>query len=211
MSENKRYYWYKMKTDFFDEMIIKFLKTQKKGETMILLFQKIMLFSLKTDGYIYYKKMFPTFEEELALAIGAKPNIIKGLLEILMNFEAVEKVNETTYYIKMLEDCVGSETDSAQKMRRKREAEKSQCDHNVAQCPPEIEKEKDIDKELYQEKRKTPSSFSDEKKGGRYRQQNNFYKNKKELLHKSRSYDLAEIQREIETQELVYKPTKHEN
>ena len=204
MSENKRYYWYKMKTDFFEEMIIKFLKKQKKGDTMILLFQKIMLCSLKNDGYIYYKKMFPTFEEELALSIGAKPNIIKELLDILIKFEAIEKIDESTYYIKMIENCVGSETDSAQKMRRKREAEKSQCDHNVTHCSPEIEKdtEKETEKELYQSKSKTPASFSSEKKGGGVSSQKNYYGyGKKPLLHKGTAYDLAEIQKIINQSE----------
>ena len=209
MSENKRYYWYKMKTDFFEEMIIKFLKKQKKGDTMILLFQKIMLCSLKNDGYIYYKRMFPTFAEELALAIGAKPDIIRDLLDILIKFEAIEKVDENTYYIKMIENCVGSETDSARIKRQQRStAESGQCPDNVRNCPPEIEKETDKEKELYQSKSKKPASFSSEKKGGGFSGQKNYYGyGKKPLLHKSESYDLAEIQRMIDqSPDPVYVP-----
>lgn len=210
MSENKRYYWYKMKSDFFEEIVIKFLIKQKKGEKMILLFQQIMLYSLKTDGYIHYRKMLPSIEEQIGLAIGAKPGIIRELLDILINFEVVEKIDDNTYFIKMLEDCVGSETDSAQKMRKRREIEKSQCDNNVTQCSPEkdTEKETDTEKELYQEKRRTSSSFSEEKKGGRYGQKSNFYNNsyygKNKPPKKPASYDMEAVLKENEMQELTY-------
>lgn len=206
MSENKRYYWYKMKSDFFEEIVIKFLIKQKKGEKMILLFQQIMLYSLKTDGYIHYRKMLPSIEEQIGLAIGAKPGIIRELLDILINFEVVEKIDDNTYFIKMLEDCVGSETDSAQKMRKRRELVKSQCDNNVTQCSPE--KETDTEKELYQEKRRTSSSFSEEKKGGRYGQKSNFYNNsyygKNKPPKKPASYDMEAVLKENEMQELTY-------
>ena len=130
------------------------------------------------------------------------------MLDILIKFEAIEKIDENTYYIKMIENCVGSETDSAQKMRRKREAERSQCDHNVTQCSPEIEKETDKEKELYQSKSKKPTSFSSEKKGGGFSGQKNYYGyGKKPLLHKGTAYDLAEVQRMIDqSPDPVYVP-----
>ena len=165
MSTTKKYYWYKMKTDFFENMSIKLLKKQKKGDTLILIFQKIILYSLKTEGYLYYKKLMPTLHEELALAINEKPNIIKELLAHLIDFEAIEQVDETTYFIKLLDDCIGSETDSARRMRNSRA---SHCDKNVENCSPEIEKEIDIDIEIESEKKreKKTSAFSVEKKSG---------------------------------------------
>ncbi len=200
MSENKRYYWYKMKSDFFDEIIIKFLRKKKNGDKMILLFQQIMLLSLKTDGYLYHKKMFSALEEQISLAIGAKPSIIKELLDILIDFGAIEKVDESTYYIKMLEDCVGSETGDARRKRQSKQSnEGGKFPENVGNFPPEIEKETDIEKELYLEKKRTPSSFSGKKKGGRYGTQNNYFNNDGKRFNK-----YAGVEKIINSQELVY-------
>ncbi len=182
---------------------------------MILVFLKMELHALENDGYIYHDNMLPTFEQELTVAIDeTDTSFVKTTLDTLIKLGAIEKKDEKTYYITALEDCIGSETDAAQKMRKRRELEKSQCYNNVTQCSPEIEKETDKEKELYQEKRRTPSSFSDEKKGGRYGQKNNFFNNsyygKNKPPKKEASYDIDEVMREVDSQELVYKSKSKE-
>ncbi len=202
MAENKRYYWFKMKTNFFDNLIIKYLKAQKKGDNLIITFIKIMLISLENDGYIKYNKMFPTFEEELALATGEKLDVIRFLLPLLIKFGAVEKQENDVYYIKMLTDNIGSETADA---LRKRKAKNGNLPENFGNLPPETEKDKETDKELYLEK--NASSFSYEKKGGSYKRKNNFYNNGfKE--RKPASYDIDEVMRQVNEVELVYDPNK---
>lgn len=196
MSENKRYYWMKLKKDFFDQKMIKILKTFEDGEKMIMIFLKIQLHSLENDGYVYYEKMLPTFEQELSIAIDEDTEIVKLTLDTLIRFGAVEKIDDKKYYITALEDCIGSETKDAARMRKKRS---EQCSQNDEHFPPEIEKEKEKEKELYQSKSKTPSSFSSEKKGGGFSGQKNYYGYvKKPLLHKGTAYDLKEIQKFID-------------
>ncbi len=200
MAENKRYYWFKMKTDFYDNMIIKYLRTLKNGDTLVVTLTRIMLLSLKTDGYLKHQGILPTFEEEIALLTGEKLDMIKYLISSLVKFGAIEKQGEDTYYIKILEDNIGSESESAIKKRKEREKD------NVAtlsrQFPPEIEKESEKEKDIDKEK-KTASSFSNEKKGGSFKQKNNFYKNYSKE-RKDTSYDIAEFMQKAETEELVY-------
>ena len=82
-------------------------------------------------------------------------------------------------------------------MRKHRE---SQCDHNVAQCYPEIEKE--IEKrESKRKEEKNTSAFSFQKKSGSVNVQNvNFQKNSAEVQHNSaalknppRNYEMEEF------------------
>ena len=211
MSENKRYYWLKLKKDFFNQKMIKILSTFPQGDKMILTFLKIELHALENDGYIYYENMLPTFEQELAIAIDEETETVKTTLEMLIKFGAIEKKDEKTYYITALEDCIGSETKDLQKKTPKQtnKSQRGNFPQNDGNFPPEIEKETDKEKELYQEKRRTPSSFSDEKKGGRYGQKSNFLNNsyygKNKPAKKPASYDIEEVMHEIENQELVYK------
>ncbi len=199
MSENKRYYWLKLKKDFFEGKMIKILNTFEHGDKMILTFLKMELHSLENDGYIYYENMLPTFEQELAIAINENMQIVKLTLETLLRFGAIRKEDENKYYITALEDCIGSETSSARKMRKKRELEQSQCDQNESHFLPEIEKETEIEKELYLEKKRTPSSFSGKKKGGRHGTQNAFFNNEGKKFNK-----YAGVEKIINSQELVY-------
>ncbi len=209
MSENKRYYWLKLKKDFFNQKMIKILGTFPQGEKMILTFLKIELHALENDGYIYYENMLPTFEQELAIAIDEDTSIVEMTLETLIKFGAIEKKDENKYYITALEDCIGSETKDAAR-KRKNKSENGNFPQNSGNFPPEIEKDKEKEIELYKEKRRTPSSFSDEKKGGKYGTKNNFYNNsyygKNKPPKKPASYDIEEVMRENEEKELVYIP-----
>ncbi|MBR3588172.1 MAG: phage replisome organizer N-terminal domain-containing protein [Clostridia bacterium] len=211
MSENKKYYWLKLKKDFFNQKMIKILNTFPQGDKMILTFLKLELHALENDGYIYYENMLPTFEQELSIAIDEETSLVKMTLEMLIKFGAIEKKDENKYYITALEDCIGSETKDAARMRRKRS---EQCSSESEHCPPEIEIEKEKEKESDIDKKRTPSSFSDEKKGGRYGQKNNFFNNsyygKNKPAKKTASYDIDEVMRENEERELVYVPRDKE-
>ena len=217
MSTPKKYHWFKMKSDFFENISIKLLKNQKKGDTLILVFLKVILYSLKTDGYLYYKKMMPTFQEELALGVGVKTSIIKELMTYLQEFDVIEKIDENTYYIKIIDDCVGFESDSAARMRKKRA---SHCAHNVEQCAPEIEKEIEIELEL--EKSREDASVSTFPKNGKSqnvtaeqknKNKNNFDKDKKYsfMNHNGpRNKEMEKFLEKMQNEKLVYVP-KGEN
>ena len=92
MIENKRYYWMKLKKDFFEQKMIKILRTFANGEKMIMIFLKIQLHSLENDGYIYYENMLPEFEQELAIAIDEDAESVKLTMDTLIRFGAVERL-----------------------------------------------------------------------------------------------------------------------
>ena len=48
----KRNYWLKLKEDFFSQPYIKKLRKIAGGDTYTIIYQKILLLSVKTNGYI---------------------------------------------------------------------------------------------------------------------------------------------------------------
>lgn len=52
MSENKRYYWLKLKKDFFEQKMIKILRTFENGDRMITIFLKMELHSLENTTFL---------------------------------------------------------------------------------------------------------------------------------------------------------------
>ena len=155
MSENKRFYWIKLKTDFFNQDTIDFLLSQENGCEYIVLYQMLCLNTANNDGKLSsnigemivpydVKKIvrdtkYFTFDT-VTIALGLFKQL--GLI-----YEEEDKVLR----IKNFNEMVGSETSKAAIMRRKRAKEKElNSGNNVTKMLPEcyVEIEKEIDKEI---------------------------------------------------------------
>ena len=65
----KRYYWLKLKEDYFNSPKIKKLRKIAGGDTYTIIYLKMQLLSIKNEGIIQFEQIEPTFEEEIALKI----------------------------------------------------------------------------------------------------------------------------------------------
>ena len=129
---NKIFYWLKFKNDFFSSLRIKKLR-KDYGDTCLVIYLKLQLFALETDGVLEYKGVFPTFAEEMAEEIGEDSEKVKDTIDYLISCGLMEQ-NENTYILPFVKENTGAETDSASKMRDLRERRKaSQCSNNVTE------------------------------------------------------------------------------
>ena len=138
MREQKKYYWIKLKTDFFNQETIDFLLSQENGCQYIVLYQMLCLNTANNNG-------------EMATRIG----------EMIVPYDINKIVRDTKYFtfdtvavalelfkklgliyqeegevlkISNFEDMVGSETSSAKRVREYRERQKAlQCNAYVTQ------------------------------------------------------------------------------
>lgn len=168
MTESKRYYWLKLKDDFFDEKYIKALRRLPQGDSLVIVYLKMQLKSLKTEGIIKYEGILPDCIEELAMALDEDENIVKLSVEALIRFGAVERWENDTLYMTALQNLIGSETQGAERVRRHRalkaqEKKALQCNGGVTECNTDIEIDRDIDiekREKSESKKKTASRFT---------------------------------------------------
>ena len=65
----KKYYWLKLKADFFTSRAMKKIRKIAGGDTYTIIYLKLQLLSLKDEGLLYYEGVEPTFYEEMALAL----------------------------------------------------------------------------------------------------------------------------------------------
>ncbi len=148
MSENKKYYWLKLKEDFFEEKQVKYLRGLPDGEKLVIAYLKMQLKSLRTEGFLKYDQILPSSEEELAMALDEDVNIIKLLIGALIQVKAIEKLDDGSFYMIAMQELIGKEGQSAERVRNFRERQKQKallCNNNVTNCNTEIEKE--IEKE----------------------------------------------------------------
>lgn len=167
MSVNKKYYWLKLKNDFFNNRQIKKLRRIAGGDTYTIIYLKLQLLSIDNGGIIEYKGTEKDIFEQLELEIDEDIDNIKVTMNFLMANDLLECVDNDVF-LNEVPNLIGSEGGSAERMRKHRKIKRMekqkalQCDTKTSQCdaPPslsdtnvtksdtEIEKEKELELEL---------------------------------------------------------------
>ena len=156
MSEPKRYFWLKLHKDFFQRKEIKRLRKIAGGDTYTIIYLKMLLRSIMSDGKLYFDGLEDDFASELALDLDEKEENVQITVQYLLKSGLLEMCSDEEYYLPDTKDSTGCETAVASRVRKHREKQKAlQCNANVTQvkhlCNGEIEKEKEIEKEIEKE------------------------------------------------------------
>lgn len=153
MSEPKRYFWLKLHKDFFQRKEIKRLRKIAGGDTYTIIYLKMLLRSIMSDGKLYFDGLEEDFAAEVALDLDESEENVQITITYLLNSGLLEMRSDDEYYLPDTKNSTGCETAVAARVRRHREKQKAlQCNTDVTQvkhlCNGEIEKEKEIDKEI---------------------------------------------------------------
>jgi predicted phage replisome organizer len=152
MAEQKRYYWLKLDKDFFRSKRIKKLRRLAGGDTFTIIYLKMQLLSLTTDGCLEYTGLESSFEEELALDIDEDIENVKITVAYLLKCGLLIENETCEYTLPFVQDSIGSETSVAERVRKYRANQRTlQCNTSETQVKQignvEIDKDIDIDKE----------------------------------------------------------------
>lgn len=126
----KRYFWLKLQEDFFSSLRIKKLRRIAGGDTYTIIYLKMQLKALKTDGVLRYTGVENTFADELALDLDEDPDNVAVALSYLAGCGLIETSDDINYFLPYVKANTGSETASARRVRdfRERQAEALQTD-----------------------------------------------------------------------------------
>lgn len=129
MSEDKkRFWWLKLKEGFFNSTEMRLLRKSAGGEVFTIIYLKMQLVSLRTDGIISYNGYAETFEKEIAFVIDEDAENVANTIGALRRLKLIEDITDKSFFIPEAVANTGSESDSAARMRRMRERKASQCD-----------------------------------------------------------------------------------
>ena len=161
----KRYYWLKLKADWFSDKRIKKLRSIAGGDTHTIIYLKMMLLSLKDEGKLYFEGVEDNFASEIALALDEDAENVKLTLAFLQRHGLIEIGDDDEYQLTEVPTIIGSETASAMRVREHRERKKEnrllQCNTTETGCNNlkqicSVERDKEIEKEGEGEK-ETPA------------------------------------------------------
>ncbi|UJF15088.1 phage replisome organizer N-terminal domain-containing protein [Jeotgalibaca sp. MA1X17-3] len=159
MSENKKYYWLKLNDNFFEDDTVTWLEEQENGKDYIIFYLKLCLKSLQNDGsLIRYvgEKLIPYDIKALANLTDTKIDTVAVAMKTFEEIGLVSRLESGEIYLNQINEMIGSETDSAKRMRKiraKQNALPSHCANNVIECDIDVQKsdteiEIEIEKEI---------------------------------------------------------------
>lgn len=141
MSENRRFYWLKLKDDFFGQREIKKLRKIAGGDTYTVIYLKLQLLSLKHEGILYFEGVEDSFIEEMALAIDEDEENVRFTIMFLQKYGLIEEIKSNEFLLPQTAKSIGSETSVAARVRKHREA-KNALPSNTVVTIGNTEKEK---------------------------------------------------------------------
>ena len=154
----KKYYWLKLKDNFFNQKEVKKLRRIAGGDTYTIIYLKMQLLSIKKDGIIEFEGTEKDLAEQLSYEIDENLDNIQVTLSFLKANNLIEEISENNFLLTKVPDCIGKEGASAERVRRHRERkallekEKEQkmlqCNGEVTDSNTEIEIEKEVEKEI---------------------------------------------------------------
>lgn len=119
MAEEKRYFWIKIRQDFFTDPYIKILRRMAGGDTYTIIYLKMLVKSADTNGTIYFQGAGDDLAEELSLMLDEGVENVRALLAYL---EAKKLITHPDFtddiFLIATPDLTGSETGSAQRVRK---------------------------------------------------------------------------------------------
>lgn len=143
-----KYYWLKLKEDFFQQEATEWLEEQKNGKEYSLFYLKLCLKSLQNGGTLVRNigtKAIPYTVKKLAEVTNTTPAIAKEALEALKDIGLITEDAAGVLFIPGLTEMVGSESSNreavkkrTQRQRKKGQEGDTQGDNLSPQCPQDV-------------------------------------------------------------------------
>jgi predicted phage replisome organizer len=149
-SDNKKYYWLKLKRDFFKRHDIRIIEEMPNGKDYILFYLKLLLESVDHEGELRFSDTIPYNEQMLSVVTNTNVDIVRSAMKLFIELGMMSICDDQTIYMNEVDKLIGSETKWAEKKRLQRAKEDNVLDVS-SNCPTEIEtkKEKKLEKEIH--------------------------------------------------------------
>ena len=151
---DKKYYWLKLKRDFFKRHDIRIIEELPNGKEYILFYLKLLLESIDHEGSLRFSDTVPYNEQMLSVITNTNIDIVRSAMKMFASLNMIEVFDDETSYVAEVNKLIGCETSVAERVRKHRETQRLlQCNTDVTKCNTEIEKDKEIDTDKEKEKK----------------------------------------------------------
>lgn len=152
---DKKYYWLKLKRDFFKRHDIRIIEEMPNGKEYLLFYLKLLVESIDHEGELRFSDTVPYNEQMLAVITNTNIDVVRSAMKLFIELKMIDVQDDATIYMAEVNKLIGSEWSSTERVRKLRQNRKAlQCNANVTESNTEIEIEKEIEKDKDKEKYK---------------------------------------------------------
>lgn len=121
-----RFYWLKLKRDFFKRHDIRIIESMPNGKEYILFYLKLLCESVDHDGNLRFSDRIPYSDEMLATITDTNVDVVRSAIKIFAELGMMELMDDGTYFMAEVNRMMGSfaDNDNANRQRAFREQKK---------------------------------------------------------------------------------------
>ena len=138
--KDKKYFWLKLKRDFFKRHDIRIIESMPNGKDYILFYLKLLCESVDHEGNLRFSESIPYNDEMLATITNTNVDIVRSAVKVFTELGMMEVMDDGTFYMTEVNKMIGSETYWAERKRiqkaRKEELENFQLPSNTSPTSP---------------------------------------------------------------------------
>ena len=164
MADNKKFFWLKLKRDFFKRHDIRIIEEMENGKDYILFYLKMLLESIDHEGELRFSETIPYNEKMLSVITNTNIDIVKSAMKIFVELNMIEILDDSTIYMAEVLKLTGSETASAERKRKSRERQKALPKTSMSQKSVTMSQKSHTELEKEQEKKSDLESEAEEEK-----------------------------------------------
>ena len=152
--KDKKYYWLKLKRDFFKRHDIQIIEDMPNGKDYILFYVKLLCESVDHDGRLRFNEEIPYNEEMLSTITRTNIDTVRAAIKIFTQLQMMEILDDGTIFMREVQKMLGCESYWAEQKRLQRQKKDNVqlLSNGSPTCPSksidiEIDKDTEIEKE----------------------------------------------------------------
>ena len=120
MSDNKKYYYLKLKENFFDSAEIKILESMPNGYKYSNLLLKLYLKSLRYEGMLRLNEYIPYNTEMISAITSIDVDTVRVAFDLLKKLKLIEVLDDGTIFMLEIQNFIGKSSTEADRIRNYR-------------------------------------------------------------------------------------------
>jgi predicted phage replisome organizer len=160
-AQARKYYWLKLRRDFFKRHDIRIVEEMENGKDYLLFYMKLLVESIDHEGALRFSETIPYNDRMLASITNTNIDIVRGAIKLFAELGMLEMMDDGTLFMSQVTAMLGHETQWAAKKRLYREKRKELPEDNVlALSDKSIELELELEIENKSKRKRSPATQS---------------------------------------------------
>ena len=105
--KDKKYYWLKLKRDFFKRHDIQIIEDMPNGKDYILFYVKLLCESVDHDGRLRFNEEIPYNEEMLSTITRTNIDTVRSAIKIFTQLQMMEILDDGTIFMREVQKMLG--------------------------------------------------------------------------------------------------------